>query len=65
MVSHVPEYNQDGDPVGFIHQHLNHVENLEDEAAKQTAILNAPKKSDKNYSKNAPKGRGIMARIEE
>ena len=65
VVSHVPEYNQDGDPVGFIHQHLNHVENLEDEAAKQTAILNAPKKSDKNYSKNAPKGRGIMARIEE
>lgn len=61
----VETYQENGDPVGFIHQHLSHVENLEEEAAKQTAELNAPKKSNKNYSKNAPKGKGIMARIQE
>lgn len=61
----IQQYQENGDPVGFIHQHLTHVENLEQEAAKQTAELNAPKKSDVNYSKDAPKGKGILARIQE
>jgi len=65
IVQHVETYQENGDPVGFIHQHLNHVENLEDQAAKLTAELNAPKKSDVNYSKDAPKGKGILARIQE
>lgn len=30
VISHAPQYQENGDPVGFIHQHLNNVENLEE-----------------------------------